>query len=71
MGVDQYSWPQMSMANFSYEVGHIIFLVVFPNGNPMFIGPLDHPPHRTRHFCPAMAKTFWISWEDGMVPEIG
>ena len=34
MGVDQYSWPQMTMGNFSHSMVNIVCLVLFPNGHP-------------------------------------
>ena len=34
-GVDQHSWPQMTIGNFFRFVGHISFSVVVPNGHCM------------------------------------
>ena len=37
----------MTMGNFSDSMGSI-FLVVLPNGRPMYFGPFDRPPHDSR-----------------------
>ena len=52
MRVDQYSWHPKHQ----WKISHLLsceissFLVAFPNGHSMLIGPFDQAPHLLQHF---------------------